>query len=309
MPVSTSVHISHCLSHIITLQPRSVLDVGLGFGLWGFLCREYLDVMNERVGPDTWQVRIDGIEFWEPYIQAHQRALHNHIAIGDIRELAPTLPQYDLIIAGDVIEHLEKRDGLDVLAHLYAKADRALLVNIPLGEGWEHPEAHGNPGELHRSQWSVEDFAEYTPLTQLFRLPCGKYGVFYCKKDASTMERVNALHDAAVACESEGNLAGAIAHLERAHTLSPEQEGIAMHLADILLREGQLRPAIRAMEETIEANPNFHYGRLALARIFIAARRLDEARAHLLALLARDDVSTERLQEAQTLLDGLPSKR
>ena len=46
MPVSTPVHISHCLGRIIGLNPEPVLDVGCGFGLWGFLCREYLDVWN-----------------------------------------------------------------------------------------------------------------------------------------------------------------------------------------------------------------------------------------------------------------------
>ena len=66
MPVSTSVHLSHCLANIIRLEPRSILDVGCGFGTWGFLCRTYLDVFLERVQPEDWQVRIDGIEFSSP---------------------------------------------------------------------------------------------------------------------------------------------------------------------------------------------------------------------------------------------------
>ena len=49
MPVSTPVHLSHCLNHIIQLSPQSVLDVGCGFGMWGFLCRTYLDAFCERV--------------------------------------------------------------------------------------------------------------------------------------------------------------------------------------------------------------------------------------------------------------------
>ncbi len=33
---------------LVELQPRSVLDIGVGFGKWGFLAREYLDVNAER---------------------------------------------------------------------------------------------------------------------------------------------------------------------------------------------------------------------------------------------------------------------
>ncbi|MCX5758003.1 MAG: class I SAM-dependent methyltransferase, partial [Candidatus Hydrogenedentes bacterium] len=153
MPVSTSVHISHCIQHIIAINPSSVLDVGCGFGLWGFLCRMQLDVANGRVRPETWQARIDGIEYFEPYIQAHQRALYSSLCIGDIRELADELEPYDLMIAGDVLEHLDKGEGEVVRDRLYAKARMALMVNIPLGAGWEHPEAYGNPQELHRSVW------------------------------------------------------------------------------------------------------------------------------------------------------------
>ncbi|MEA3366400.1 MAG: class I SAM-dependent methyltransferase, partial [Candidatus Hydrogenedentes bacterium] len=193
MPVSTSVHISHCLTYIINLNPRSVLDVGCGFGMWGFLSRMYLDVYQGRVQPDQWTTRIDRLELFEPYIQEHHRTLYSSIQIGDIRDLAPELDTYDLIIAGDVIEHLEKDEGDEVLDLLYDRAEKALLVNIPMGEGWEHPEQYGNPGELHRSQWAVEDFLRFPSIHKEFQLPCGKYGSFYCPKDCDSHARLNGI--------------------------------------------------------------------------------------------------------------------
>ena len=52
---------------INALQPRSILDVGCGFGKYGMLLREYLDVWHERYDKERWQVRIVGIEAFEQY--------------------------------------------------------------------------------------------------------------------------------------------------------------------------------------------------------------------------------------------------
>lgn len=62
MPTSTGVFISVGLTEIARLRPTSVVDVGCGFGLWGFLCRMYLDVFEGRTYKEDWQVRIEAIE-------------------------------------------------------------------------------------------------------------------------------------------------------------------------------------------------------------------------------------------------------
>lgn len=283
MPVSTSVHISHCLSVIGTANPKSVLDVGCGFGLWGFLCRMYLDVFHERLRPEDWQARIDGIELFEPYIQAHQRALYNRIVIGDIRALAPNIDEYDLIIAGDVIEHLDKDDGKRVLEQLYAKAKRGLLVNIPLGSGWDHPEAHGNPGELHRSQWCAEDFLAYPSHTATFQLPCGSYGAFYCPKDCSADVRASALLAAAEYADSLGNLSETVRLLRRTRDLLCGDRRALFGLVDAFLRSGEIDEAMDLLCSTVRANPADYETAAALSRLLATgagarATRAAEAR-------------------------------
>ena len=304
MPVSTSVHISHCLQYIISLHPRSILDVGCGFGLWGFLCREYLDVMDERVQPGEWQVRIDGIELFEPYIQAHQRSLYSSIKIGDIRELAPRVDPYELIIAGDVIEHLHKEEGETVIEHLYGKATRALLVNIPLGKGWEHPERHGNPGELHRSQWFPEDFSPYPNIFQQFSLPAGDYGSFFCPKDCTAEQRADGLLSAAEYKHGLGDSEGALKYLRMASALAPTDRSVAIYLTDTLLNAGSLTEAARRLEDFLERDAEFHYGHLVLARVLLALRRNDDAVATVKRLLARPDLTDEERAKAESLLAG-----
>jgi predicted TPR repeat methyltransferase len=305
MPVSTPCHISHCVQLITGINPKSVLDVGCGFGLWGFLCREYLDVWNGRVLPGRWEVKIDGIELFEPYIQAHQRAIYSNIRVCDIRDAVESLPEYDLVIAGDVIEHLDKPDAEVVLERLYEKAQKALLINIPLQGNWEHPEANGNPGELHRSQWTENDFMQFAPEIQTFDFGFGYYGVFLCRKNLSIQERVNGLRHAAQSRESRDDLTGALKYLVRASELAPADSDAAMHLADVHLRCGRLADAANVLRAAVNANASFAYGRLLLARILLLVHMKEEARDELSALIAQDGVDAEVAGQARDLLEKM----
>ncbi len=311
MPVSTSIHISHAVALIGHLNPRSVLDVGCGFGMWGFLCRMYLDISAMRVQPADWRVRIDGLELFEPYIQAHHRTLYNNILIGDIRERAASLEQYELIIAGDVIEHLEKDEGKQVLRQLYDKAQRALLVNIPLGEGWEHPEAHGNPGELHRSQWYPEDFLPYPSSFTPFKLPCGDYGVFYCPKDCGQEAREAGLLAAAEHAQAQGHAAEALEHIRLARSVAPGSLDAIFLLADLLIQQARPGEAAEELRAAWHTLPERHEIGLLLAKLLCAQARggrpgaAGEARDAIEALLARPGLPETNRAEAEALRTSL----
>jgi predicted TPR repeat methyltransferase len=302
MPVSSSVQISHCLQYVVALNPKSVLDIGCGFGLWGFLCREYLDVWNLRVQPHEWETRIDGVELWEPYIQPHQRYLYNNIYVRDVRDILPELEEYDLIIAGDVIEHLDKPDAERVLDALYEKARRALIVNIPLTGNWDHPICHGNPGELHRSQWEADDFAAFPHAFQEFALPCGEYGSFYCPKDCPPEARAAGLQHAAQRRNAQGNRDGAIRALRQLELLQPEDPAVPLELVDLLVQAGELADAIATLRGLLQRAPDFHFARLTLARLFAA--KGDRAAAQLEAqnLLLTPGLSEEFRVSAGQLL-------
>ena len=51
MPTSDMHNIVPILTIMQHLQPRSVLDIGCGFGKYGVLLREYLDIWHERLEP------------------------------------------------------------------------------------------------------------------------------------------------------------------------------------------------------------------------------------------------------------------
>ena len=81
----------------------------MGNGKLGFIVRDLLDVMHgERYRREEWQVRIDGIEAFPDYVQAHKRAIYDDIHIGDAFDVIDTLGTYDVILLGDVLEHFER---------------------------------------------------------------------------------------------------------------------------------------------------------------------------------------------------------
>jgi len=103
MPSSRPQHHPDRHSSDSTAQnPISILDVGVGFGKWGHLFREYTDINEAENDParyqrKKWRVRIDGIEGYAAYLTPMHRYLYNHLHVGNAGALLKKLPHYDLI--------------------------------------------------------------------------------------------------------------------------------------------------------------------------------------------------------------------
>jgi len=156
VPVSDYHQISDVLHVVEQVNPGSVLDVGVGFGKWGILCREILELYKERVQPESWAATIDGIEIHEPYRNPLWTLAYDHIYIGDAMEMLDLLGHYDLVLCCDVIEHFEKNRGRLLISKLLQHADIA-VVTSPRGFAPQGA-IYGNEHERHRSQWSAADF-------------------------------------------------------------------------------------------------------------------------------------------------------
>jgi hypothetical protein len=166
MGSSSWQNIGYSVGLIQEVDPFSILDVGIGFGKWGFLSREFLDGWAGREPKEMWQRRIDGVEVFPAYIQEHQRFLYSNIYLGNVLDVLPTLSAYDLIICGDVVEHFEKEDGLRLLRMCVQKS-KHVLVHIPIGDAFGQNAINGNEHERHLSQWNnfdknwKSDFSEF----------------------------------------------------------------------------------------------------------------------------------------------------
>jgi 2-polyprenyl-3-methyl-5-hydroxy-6-metoxy-1,4-benzoquinol methylase len=115
--------------HVIEqVKPRSILDVGVGFGRWGIMCRDILEIDRGRLLPDTWTTRIDGIKIYEPYAKALGNFAYNHLYVGDALEIIDRLGHYDVILCGDVIEHFDKETGRLFVSKMLDRAGIVIMT-------------------------------------------------------------------------------------------------------------------------------------------------------------------------------------
>jgi hypothetical protein len=162
VPTSDFHQISDVLHVVHQAQPATVLDIGVGFGKWGMLCREVLEIYNERVPAASWTTRIDGIEIHEPYRNPLWSLAYNAVHIGDASQVLPTLGTYDLILCCDVIEHFERAEGMEFLNVMLAHGSLVILTS-PRGFVTQSAR-YGNEHEVHRSGWTESDFATFPHL-------------------------------------------------------------------------------------------------------------------------------------------------
>src|ERR1043166_7830113 len=101
MPSSRPNTVPTVIHFLRQLRPRSILDVGIGFGKWGHLFREYTDIVAAEREPSryqktNWQIKIVGIEGHAAYLTEMHRYLYDEIYVGDACELIRQVPRYDL---------------------------------------------------------------------------------------------------------------------------------------------------------------------------------------------------------------------
>lgn len=107
------------------------LDVGACNGIWHELLGDHLI--------------MDAVEVFEPNIENHRlREKYRRVFSSDIRGLR--YPHYDLIIFGDIIEHLTVWDAQDVLEFAKLRAEE-IIVAVP----FLYPQGaiYGNRYERH----------------------------------------------------------------------------------------------------------------------------------------------------------------
>ncbi|HJN46530.1 MAG: hypothetical protein CL477_03535 [Acidobacteria bacterium] len=243
MPTSTYSQIPTLVGFLERLMPTSILDIGLGNGKLGYVARDLLDVMHgERYRMEDWQLKLDGIEAFPDYIQDHQRAIYDDILIGDAFDVIDRVGQYDVILVGDVLEHLEKTRAEAFLDKCCDHCTQAVILSIPLSEKWTQEDIYDNPYERHRSFWKSEDFESRAQEFKLLDFAgVGQYGTFLMRREDYQHHQARRTADTLAGDEQP---AAAVAALEAAlHTLPPNLNTL-LQLADLLVRQGAIEAAI-----------------------------------------------------------------
>lgn len=152
MPWSADEGKLYARAQLLRLGPKTVLDVGAGAGTYGKMVRSALSV-------DV----LDAVEIHPPYIDRFNLTeIYDHVCVEDIKDFAARLTwTYDMIIMGDVVEHLEIDDAIPIVNRL-KQFCRYMLVSLPIVV-WEQGAEEGNEHEAHLHHWTHEEFKEHFP--------------------------------------------------------------------------------------------------------------------------------------------------
>jgi hypothetical protein len=172
MPSSYYQPIPYILDRVLERKPTTILDIGVGFGKYGVVIRERLDIWGRRFHPEEWSIVIDGIEGFEGYNNPIHNYVYNKVHYGKVEEVLPSLGMYDIALFIDVLEHFEKEDGLRILQTILDHT-KTLIISTPIRVNPQGPYM-GNELELHKSQWSEGDFKLFNPIYHI--IPIGKGG-------------------------------------------------------------------------------------------------------------------------------------
>ena len=160
MPASRPENIARVVELLMDLQPQRVLDIGIGYGKYGMLAREYLEIWQDRFDRSEWRVEIIGIEAFEKYRTPLWDYAYDQVLAEDIRRVdLASLGRFDCALFLDVIEHFDHDEGQVVLDRLLQSCDY-VIVATPL-EFHEQEALFQNEHERHHSLWGPDDYRPY----------------------------------------------------------------------------------------------------------------------------------------------------
>lgn len=133
---------------------RNILDVGPGYGKYGVLLREYLNVKPRR---------LDAVEAWSPYVTEMMRHVYDHVHVGRVEMMDQhVLDTYNMILMVDVLEHLDKAVAWDLIKNRMHHA----WVVICTPRDWFEQGADLPWTERHRSHFTADEFDAFNRTQQ-----------------------------------------------------------------------------------------------------------------------------------------------
>lgn len=136
---------------------NKVLDIGCGAGTYRKLLNKHSLLLASH-----WT----GVEVWEPYIKEFNlESLYDLVINKNILDIDFEKDQkFDLVIMGDVLEHVTKEEAI-LLVDRIMKITTAAIISIPI-KHYPQDEVNGNPFERHvKDNWTdkevIDTFGKY----------------------------------------------------------------------------------------------------------------------------------------------------
>ena len=124
---------------------KSILEVGCGRG-------QPMSFINRHK-----KFYVVGIDIFAPYLRVSQQTnCYDELILADIRKLPFKPKSFDIILAMEVLEHLEKEDGERFLEIIEEIAIDQVILSTPIGK-YQQGHLDGNPYQEHKCIWQVEE--------------------------------------------------------------------------------------------------------------------------------------------------------
>lgn len=130
---------------------KTILDLGCGDGT----------LMELLSYGEKWQ--ITGVDIYGKDIEtARKRNFYKKLIRGDLLKTIKNNrlnSKYDVIFFSQAIEHVSRNQGERILDEIERLAKKRIIVGTPRGFMEQpHEFLDGNPYQVHKSGWSIEDF-------------------------------------------------------------------------------------------------------------------------------------------------------
>jgi SAM-dependent methyltransferase len=142
---------------IQNLPGDSFLDVGCGYGKWGYLLKKY------RWSSDR-TTTVTGIDLFEPHLRSLQKHdTYDSLLVGSATNMPFKDRSFDSAIACEVLEHLPQSGGSKLISELRRVSRLSFVVttpNFPCLRGGGETLDGFNKYEAHQHNFLFDEFRE-----------------------------------------------------------------------------------------------------------------------------------------------------
>lgn len=167
MPISSDNNKKPVMDLLKKFSAKNILELGVGYGHFGPKIKIEI--------PGSFLV---GIEIFKPYFEKIPTVCYKELHNEDIRKfdynsLCSRTPIH-VVIAIDVLEHLEKNDGFELIKKLESLIN-IIIISVPI---IDYPQSvfMGNTWEEHKAQWKTKELED---LGYVLDFTDNIIGVFY----------------------------------------------------------------------------------------------------------------------------------
>ena len=123
----------------------SVIDLGCG----GDSVLRYAPHRFYSVGVEAWKDSLN---------ESRSKRIHDDYIMADVVKLELKDKSVDAVILLEVLEHLTKEEGKELIERMSRVARKRIIITTP--NGFVPQDSEINPYQLHKSGWKIQDLEE-----------------------------------------------------------------------------------------------------------------------------------------------------